>query len=150
MTYLIRIGSLLSWLTVFLIPKKSIKRFIPVTILSALITVTVTFIGSNYAFWDVKSGGTKRKMWNLLSLVLGYFPLGCLWIFHLTFGKFPLFLLVVFFKNLFFGFGVIPVLEKLNFIQYVKFTRIHHVVVTIIYSLILYKYQLFFDKPTKR
>jgi hypothetical protein len=149
-TYLIRIGSILSWLTVLLMPKKSFKRFIPVTILSALITGTVIAIGSNYGFWNVKGAGSKRKMWNLLFLVLGYFSLGCIWIFHLAFGKFRLYLLANLINNLVYAFGVVPILEKLNYIQYVKFTRIHHVVVTMIYSLILYKYQLFFDKPTKR
>jgi hypothetical protein len=145
-TSLIRIGSILAWATVYFLPKRSVKRYIPVTILASLITVTVSFIGHNYDFWEV-SGGSKKRMWNLLSIVLGYFSLGCLWIFHLTFGKFWLYLLINLINNFAYAFGIIPILEKLNFIKYVKFTRIHHIIVTMTYSLILYGYQMFFDKP---
>lgn len=146
-TSLIRIGSILAWATVYFIPKKSIKRYIPVTILATLITVTVSFIGVHYDFWKVK-GGSKKKLWNILSIVLGYFSLGCLWIFHLTFGKFWLYLLVNLTNNLVYAFGIIPILEKINFIKYTKFTRIHHIIVTMTYSLILYWYQLNYDKPS--
>lgn len=39
------------------------KLFMPVTILSVLFTVTVTFIGLHYDFWEVK-GGQRKKLWN--------------------------------------------------------------------------------------
>jgi hypothetical protein len=144
-TFLIRIGSILAWLTVYFMPKKSVKKYIPVTIFTTLITVTVTFIGNQYDFWGVK-GSSKKRMWNLLS-ILSYFSLGCLWIFHLTFGKFMLYIFVNLLNNLVYTIGIIPLLEKLNFIKYVKFTRIHHFLVTMFYTLLIYGYQLCYEKP---
>jgi hypothetical protein len=79
-------------------------------------------------------------------MTLGYFPIATLWIFHLTFGKLGLYLITNLINNLVFCFGIIPILEKINFIKWVKFTRIHHFIVAMVYSLILYGYELFFDK----
>ncbi len=144
-TYLLRIGSILAWATVYFMPKKSVKRYIPVTIFSTLITVTISFIGHHYDFWAVK-GSSKKRMWNLLSILV-YFSIGCLWIFHLTFGKFKLYLLINLLNNLVYAVGIIPILEKLNFIKYVKFTRIHHVIVAMLYAIVIYGYQLCYEKP---
>jgi len=144
-TFVIRMGAILGWLTVLILPKKSVKRFIPVTILATMITVTVTYIGHNYEFWTAK-GSSKRKMWNLLS-ILSYFSLGCLWIFHFTFGKFKLYLLINLLNNLIYAIAIIPILEKLNFVKYEKFTRVHHLIVAMFYSITIYRYQLFYEKP---
>ena len=145
-TSLIRIGSILIWATVYFIPKNSMKKYIPVTVLTALITVTVCIIGMTYDFWEVK-GSRKRKLWNLLSIVLGYFSLGCLWIFHFTFGNFRLYLLTNLINNVVYAFGIIPFLEKINFVKYTKFTRIHHIIVTMFYSIIIYGYQKVYTNP---
>lgn len=149
LTTIIRIGSILSWGSVFFIPRNSVKRYIPVTISAALVVVTAAFIGSNYGFWEIK-GSSKKRMWNLLSLGLGYFTIANLWIFHLTFGKFRLYFLINLINNLVYAFGIIPILEKMNFLNYAKFRRTYHIIVTMTHSLFLYGYQLFFDKQDSR
>ncbi|PLS06680.1 hypothetical protein CVD27_07060 [Neobacillus cucumis] len=149
LTFIIRLSMLMSWSTIFFVPKKSIKKYMPVTILTSLITVTVTFVGIHYRFWAVK-GSERKRLWNLLSIILGPFPVGCLWIFHLTFGKFKLYLLANLINNLIYAIGIIPFLEKANFIKYVKFSRIHHVIVAMIYSTIIYGYQLIYTKPNSK
>ncbi|MFH5779086.1 hypothetical protein [Heyndrickxia oleronia] len=144
-TALIRMGSLLAWSTAFFIPKKSLKKYLPVTIFSTLITVTVSFIGHHYNFWGLR-GSSRKRMWNLLSII-AYFSIGCLWIFHLTFGKLKLYLLINLLNNFVYAYLVIPLFEKLNFITYVKFKKIHHVIVAMIYSLLIYGYQLIYKNP---
>lgn len=121
----------------------------PVTILSALITVSVAFVGSYYDFWEV-NGRPRKKLWNILSLVLGLFPLGCLWIFHLTFGKFWLYLAANLANNLFYAYPMVAFLKKIDFIKYAKFTRLHHVIVTMVYSILLYGYQKIYSPPEQK
>lgn len=145
-TMLIRIISILSWTTTYFMPHRSIKKYIPVTIFSTFITMTVTFIGHHYGFWKVR-GNSKKRMWNLVSLILGPFSIATLWTFHLTFGKFRNYLLFNIINNLLYIFGVIPFLAKVNFLKYAKFSKPHHFFIAIMYSLILYKYQMIYDKP---
>jgi len=144
LTILIRIVCLLSWTTVFFMPKLALKRFLPVTILSALFTVTIVLIGNVYNFWGEK-GNLRKKMWNHLLLVLGPFSIGNIWIFHLTYRKFGLYCITNLLNNLIYSFGLITLVEKANYVQYVKFTKIHHLIVTMIESFILYGYQRVFD-----
>ncbi|MCU9614868.1 hypothetical protein OEV98_15090 [Caldibacillus lycopersici] len=143
---LIRILLLSTWATLFFVPKKSIKRFLPVTTMSAFLTMTTVFIGSYFNFWEIK-GGNKARIYNLLSLLVGAFSVGTLWIFKWTYGKFWLYLLINVAQNILYAFPIISFFEKMNFIKYVKFTRIHHLIVSLSYSLILYVYQWFLEKP---
>jgi len=143
---LIRIGFILSWLTVFFLPKKTVKRFLPATTMSALLTMTTIYIGSQYGFWKIK-GPKRAGIYNLLTLLLGPFSVGTLWIFRLTYGKFWLYFVTNVIQNLLYAFPIISFLHKAKFIEYVKFTRIHHLIVSLTYSLILYVYQMFLEKP---
>ncbi|TCN20464.1 hypothetical protein [Mesobacillus foraminis] len=143
---LIRILFVLSWTTVLFMPNKSIKRFFPVTIGSALLTVTTVLIGTHYHFWEEK-GTSKNRMWNHLILVLGPFAVGNMWIFHLTYGNFVLYFLANLINNFSYAFGGMPLLAKAKYLKYVKFTRIHHIMITMFESFILYGYQMLYDKP---
>jgi hypothetical protein len=144
---LIRIGFILSWLTVYFIPKKTVKRYLPASAMASLLVMTLVFIGTHYNSWEVK-GSTKTRIYNILSVILGPFSVGTLWIFHLTFGKFRLYVLTNLLQNLIYAFPIITFFEKVNFIKYVKFTRIHHLIASMTFSLIIYGYQSFLEKPS--
>ncbi|MDF1510031.1 hypothetical protein PZE06_17985 [Robertmurraya sp. DFI.2.37] len=130
-----------SWASLFFIPRKSLKRFLPVSILASLLTLIIVFVGTHYDFWKFK-GGSKTKIITLLSIVLGAFPVGAFWIFRFTFGKFWLYILTNLIQNLIYAFPIITFFEKINFIKYVRFTRFHHLLVSMTISLILYGFQL--------
>lgn len=144
--FLIRIGFILSWLTVYFIPKRTVKRYLPASTMSALLVMTTVFIGTHFNAWEVK-GGTKTRIYNILSVILGPFAVGTLWIFHLTFGKFWLYSLTNLIQNLIYAFPILNFLDKINFIKYVKFTRIHHLIASMSFAFIIYGFQSFLEKP---
>ncbi|MBL5768296.1 hypothetical protein B5V88_16930 [Heyndrickxia sporothermodurans] len=143
---LVRVGFILSWLTVFFIPKKTVKRYLPTSTMSALLVLTLVFIGTPFNFWKVK-GGPETRIKNILSVILGPFAVGTLWTFHLTFLKFWLFMLTNLVQNLIYAFPILTFFEKINFIKYVKFTRIHHLIASMSFALILYGFQSYLEKP---
>jgi len=143
---LVRIGFILSWLTVYFIPNKTVKRYLPASTMAALLVTTLVFIGTPFNFWKVK-GGPKTRIYNILSVILGPFSVGTLWIFHLTFGRFWLYGLTNLFQNLIYAFPIITFFDKINFIKYVKFNRIHHIIASMSFSLIIYGFQSFLEKP---
>lgn len=144
---IIRVVCILSWSSVYLLPKKSLKRYLPVTVLAGLFTVINVLIGTHYNFWEER-GISRKRMWNHLALVLGPFAVGNLWIFHYFYGKFNFYLLINLINNLQYVLVLKPLLEKANYVKYVKFTGLHHLVVTMFESLLLYGYQKSFDNPS--
>ncbi|MEK5520449.1 hypothetical protein [Heyndrickxia sp. FSL W8-0423] len=114
--------------------------------MSALLVLTLVFIGTPFNFWKVK-GGPETRIKNILSVILGPFAVGTLWIFHLTFRKFWLFMLTNLVQNLIYAFPILTFFEKINFIKYVKFTRIHHLIASMSFALILYGFQSYLEKP---
>lgn len=143
---LLRIFLLTSWTSVFMLPNKSIKRFLPVTTFCTLILATVNFIGAHYHFFEAK-GNSKSKIINILSLILGFFSVGTFWTFKLTYGNFPRYLLMNLVQNVLFAFPIITFLEKTQYLIYKKFNRYHHLALSMTMALILYAYQLFIDEP---
>lgn len=142
----VRIGFILSWLTVCFIPKRTVKRFLPASTMSALLVMTTVFIGTHFNSWEVK-GSTKTRIYNILSIILSPFSVGTLWILHLTFGKFRLYLLINFLQNLLYAFPILAFLDKINFIKYVKFTRFHHMIAAMSFAIIIYGFQSFLENP---
>lgn len=147
---LARIGFILSWLTVLLIPKETVKRYLPGSTMAALLVMTTVFVGSHYNAWEVKSGGTKTRIYNILSVILGPFSVGTIWILRLTYGKFWLYVLTNLIQNLVYAYPILNILEKIKFIKYVKFTRVHHLIASMSFALIVYGFQWFLDQPGSR
>jgi hypothetical protein len=136
----------LASILILFIPKKSKKRFLPVTILSIFLTSTLVFIGKEYDFWKAHGGGSRKFMWNANALLLGAFPFGNFLMFHLFYGSFKLYLLGNFILNSIYAFIAIPLLDKIKYVKYVKFTKIHHIIVTMTFSVLAYGFQNFLEK----
>jgi hypothetical protein len=90
------------WLTLFFMKKESIKRFMPVGILSALSVIIINELGLSYNWWSFKE--TAFPLQHFLPHYLGLFPVMTMWIFYFTYRKFWLFLIVEIVANLGFSF----------------------------------------------
>ena len=144
MVILIRLFLFLPWIMLKFLPIESKKRFIPVTIFSTFFTFVVVFIGIQYNFWKIK-GSKKTLSWNILSIILGFFPIGNFIVFHLFYGKFKRYLLGNFIMNILYAQVILPIFKKLNFLVYDKYNKIHHMLVTMTIAVIVYRYQMFLD-----
>ncbi|MCM3364081.1 hypothetical protein ACTQ5K_11140 [Niallia sp. Sow4_A1] len=144
---LLRLTFALSWLTLYFMPKKAVKRYIPSATMSALLVMITVFIGSHYKSWKVK-GGNKTRIYNILSVILGPFSVGTIWVLYFTFRKFWIYILANFVQNFIYAFPILTFLKKVGFIKYVRFTRIHHLYASMSYALIIYFFQLYLEKGT--
>ena len=145
MVVFIRLLFLASWFSLGLASKQSIKRYLPVTFFAGLYAITVVLIGNHYNFWETKDH-PKKRMWNHLTLVLGPFTLANFWIFNFTYGKFKRYFLTNIINNIVYGFAIIPLLRKANYLLYERFTKFHHIIFTMTFSLVFYRFQMFFEK----
>jgi hypothetical protein len=144
---IIRIGLfLISWLTVFFIPKNEFKKYTPVSIFASLIVVIESMLAIPFKWWTVK-GGMLNKVINDLTLILGPFFVGTIWIFRFAFGKFWLYAITNTLIDLSLAYPINGVMQRLKLYKLVNFKSKHVFYTAICYAFVIYGYQLFITQP---
>jgi len=139
---------ILSWSTLFFLPKKSFFKFIPVSLFSTSILLVESLLGLSYKWWKVK-GGAKAFVKCALAFVFGPFIVGNLWIFHLTYGKFWLYTCLNLFMDFLLAYPLNKLFQALQIYKLKKFKSIHLFLTAFPYSLLNYGFQLILDKNQK-
>lgn len=139
---IIRIVQLtLPWISILFMPKDSLRKFSPTTLLASLLVAGMCILAVPYKWWVV-NGGLKAKIVNDISFILGPFCVGTLWIFHFTFGKFKRYFLVNVIMDSFFSYLLCKFYQRLKLFRLVNFTPKHIFLSFMSYSLIIYGFQL--------
>lgn len=145
-TLFIRCGMiLLSWSTIFFLPKKSFLKFLPVTIFSTVVLLVEDMIGRTYRLWKVK-GGKKSATNNALTFIFGPFFVANLWTFHFTYGRFWIYTLFNLLFDLLFAYPLNYFLDKLGLYKLKEVKPIFLFYTAFGYSIINYFFQMLFDK----
>jgi len=84
---------ILPWITVFFMRRATLKRFMPVAILSALIVTIVFEIAHALHWWTMIEAIVPWGYITNVSFAYGIFVAGTLWIYAFTFGRLWLYLL---------------------------------------------------------
>ncbi|WP_251032318.1 hypothetical protein [Mesobacillus foraminis] len=84
--------TLLPWLTIPLLSIKTIKRFLPSSILMSLYLVAEGRFAEKKKWWWFPFN-LRRNVVGEIPLIIGPFLVGSLWILKYTYGKFKLYLL---------------------------------------------------------
>ncbi|MGV3464947.1 MAG: hypothetical protein ACO1OT_06600 [Heyndrickxia sp.] len=148
-SFMIRVGLILiSWSTLFFLPKKSILKFIPVSLFSTTILLVESLLGLSYKWWKVK-GGAKGFVKCAISFIFGPFLIGNLWIFHLTYGKFWRYTILNLLMDFLLAYPLNKLFQALQIYKLKKFKSIHLFLTAFPYSLLNYGFQLLMDKNQK-
>jgi hypothetical protein len=143
---LIRLGLvLISGLSLIFLPKKSLYKYLPVTVFTSTLVLIVCALSVPYKFWVVK-GSKTTKVLNDLAYVFGSFFAGTLWIFHLTFGKFKRFVGINLFMDFLLAYPLNYVFQKLKVYKLVNFKSKHIFLTYFSFSFIIYGFQLLLEK----
>jgi len=139
---------LLTWLSLPFLGKRSIKRFLPASILIVLIE------GINAQF------GKKRKWWFFYnkpkSYLSGEFPfnigphlVGSMWILKWTYGNFKTFILLNAIVDAIFTFPLVNFLKKLKVVRLVRLSNSKFFFYIFYKAFLLYGFQYLFEKKNK-
>ncbi|WP_257009770.1 hypothetical protein [Evansella halocellulosilytica] len=139
----------ISWISIIYLPKNSFKKYLPVANFAASLILITSLISVPLKLWVVENGGMKEKLSTDLSIILGPFFIGTLWIFHFTFGKFRLYVLLNVVMNFLLAYPICTILQKLKLFKLINFRPIYIFITYLIYSIFLYGYQLFLEKPKR-
>lgn len=105
-----------SVLNMALIPKKSLVKYLPVTLFSSATLFVEILYFTTHKLWKVKKG-QKGMTSTALSLVFGPYFAANLWAFHLTKGKFFKYSVFNIIADLIYAYPAIALFRKLNFFQ---------------------------------
>ncbi|WP_313798884.1 hypothetical protein [Cytobacillus sp.] len=146
---LIRIAVLIiSWISVMLLPKSALRKYLPVSIFCSLLVICGCFLSYKYKWWRVR-GGIAELIFHDLSFIFGPFFAGTLWIFHLSFGNFKRYILLNLISNISFSYPLTYLFEKFNVYTLGNFKRIHLFLYYYVFAFIIYWYQLLIERSRK-
>ncbi|WLD91682.1 hypothetical protein [Alkalihalobacillus sp. AL-G] len=134
-----------SWMTVPLLGKKTFWRFFPAASFITLLLSLESEVSRGRNWWKIKGYKTKGRTLSI-PFVYGPFMVGSIWILKWTYGHFFRYLFVNVVMDSFFSFVVSPIVERIGFYRLKKFTRPTIFWNFIIFSLIMYSYQLKMEK----
>ena len=142
----IRLGLFLtSWVSLIFLPKRSFRKYLPVSVFTSVLVLIVCALSISYKFWVVKGSKTTRVL-NDLSFVYGSFFAGTMWIFHLTFGKFKQYVALNLFMNVLLSYPLSYIFQKLKVYKLVNFKSKHIFLTYFGFSFIIYGFQLLLNK----
>ncbi|MBS4175297.1 hypothetical protein [Bacillus sp. FJAT-49736] len=137
------------WLTIPLIGKQELRKYLPSVIFITLITVTLDKIGEQKKWWKFYDGISFLKSMDFF--MLGPYAVSSYWMLKATYGKFPLYLVSnLFMQTIFTFFGGVRLAEKFKIFKFVKISRLQYSISTFIRALVLYGFQNIIDYSHKR
>lgn len=137
---------IMSWLTVFFIGKRSFFRFLPVASFTNLFISVFSYIANKYKWWKTKNPVSPGYV--DFTYTLGPYFLATLWIFKLTFGNFPKYLITNMVLNIIHSFGFVKIAEKVGVFKLnIKHTTWYFICIAL--SIIIYGYQYVVEQTIK-
>jgi hypothetical protein len=137
---------ILPWISLLLMKKEAIKRYMPVTIFISLIMTIIFEIAYTYDWWTIHEYTLPWGYITDVSFLYGLFAVGTLWIFYLTFHKFWAYVLTNLGLDAFFSFlGLTWFVENMG----IATIHIDRWIIFVLYfflSFVIYGYQKWQEK----
>ncbi|MEA1854135.1 hypothetical protein U9M49_13570 [Cytobacillus sp. OWB-43] len=141
-------NAIILWGTMFFIPGKSIKRFLPVTLFCSCILLIETLFSFVFKWWRVK-GGKKYMLYDSIAFILGPLFTINIWVFHLTYGKFFRYVGLNLIIDLLFAYPFNAFFQKIGHYKLYKFTSFSLFISAFAYALINYGFQVLYERYPK-
>jgi len=129
---------IIPWLTLFLVKKNDIKRFMPVAFFSIIISVIVTEAGITTGLWNIWE--TTFPLSQIPTYTFGIIPVVVIWIFKFTYGQFWLYFVLDCVLNLVFVYLILPLLAGRGILDFTPAPI--HIITSVAHDVLLYGYQI--------
>lgn len=132
------------WLTLFLMKREEIKRYIPVALFTSVTSVIIHDTGIRLGFWVVQD--VAFPFYSLQTYLFGLLPVLTMWVFKFTNGRFGIYMLtnaILDFGFNFVGFGYI--LPGLGILSLAGITSFLGWFQTLGHSVIVYGFQKWYE-----
>ncbi|TXC91008.1 hypothetical protein FS935_08865 [Metabacillus litoralis] len=137
--------TLLPWLSIPFLKKKTLIRFLPSVLFMSLILTAEGYFAEKKKWWWFPFH-VKPNVIGELPLILGPFIVGSFWILKFTYGKFNLYMLINTIVDSFFTYFILDWFKKMGYASLVKITKFQLSLSFLIKSLLMYGFQVGYDK----
>ncbi|MCR1833544.1 hypothetical protein NSA56_03935 [Oceanobacillus caeni] len=139
--------TVLSWFSLAFAGKKSIKRFLPVSLFMAIVVTLVQFIAKKRRWW-LWYGKRQPSVLASFPFTWGSFFASSLWIMKYTYGNFKRYIGLNLIWHLAFTYVGEPILKKFGIASLVRMKKIQLMYVFMILALTLYGFQIVKEKSS--
>lgn len=140
-------NAIILWsIVILLLPKRSFKKFLPVTLFCACIFLIQSLLNPIFKWWDVK-GGVKYRIFDDLAFIFGPFFTINLWVFHFTYGKFSLYALCNLIMDLVYAYPLNALFQKIGHYKLIRENSTALFIKTYLLAILNYGFQKFIKKP---
>jgi|SRR5690625_4688140 len=146
---------IIPWISLFLMDKSSLKRFMPVGMLGAILVSIIFDVGSTFNLWTILDGIFPWEHYSSYPLNYGAFFVGTLWVFYFTYDKsFWTYILTNAIVDGLYAFGILNLFIYWQIIRLDLINKFGVGFIMFLLAFILYAYQRWqdsiFEKTTVR
>jgi len=141
--------TIIPWLSIPLIGKKTFKRFLPGSLFMCFYLIIEGMIAEKKKWWWFPFK-IKPNVLCELPLIFGPFIIGSIWVFKYTFGKFALYLKTNLCIDAFFTYIMLHWLKKIGYVSLVRFSKFKLSILFLVKSVVMYVFQYFYEKYKNR
>lgn len=135
------------WLSLFLMQKSAIKRYIPVTILTALLTTILFEIAYTYDWWALHKDILPWGSITNTAFTYGGYAVATMWIFYLTSHNFWIYIVTELVVNAFWAFiGLHWIVDKFLGVATFSIKSWQWFLIEIVVVLLLFAYHRWQEK----
>ncbi|MED1205320.1 hypothetical protein [Heyndrickxia acidicola] len=139
---------IIPWLTVPFIGKTAFFRFLPVASFVNLFISILSLIANRKNWWKNKNPLSPGPI--DFSYILGPFYVATLWIFKLSYGNFPKYLLLNILLDFINAFPLGQIWERMGIFKFKKMKHVTWYLICVLLSIIIYAYQYTVEKSIKK
>jgi hypothetical protein len=143
-TKLLWVGMLIfSWLTLPLLGRNALKKYLPSAIFICILTKTLDIFGKRKKWWRFYKGISPLDSMDFFNF--GPYFVTSLWILKLTYGKFPLYLITNTILHILFIFKGLKYMKRFRILSLDKLTKFQYLAIDFFRALLLYAFQYIKD-----
>lgn len=129
------------WLSMFLMNKKDLRRFMPAALFAGLTSGVILHIGYMANLWYFRDPNNTLASFGMTAIAL-------LWVIKFTYGRFWLYTITNAILDLGFAFLAIPWFVKIGLVGAGRWTYLYIYVINFFHALIIYGYQKWQENRT--
>ncbi|PGT84693.1 hypothetical protein COD11_10230 [Bacillus sp. AFS040349] len=145
----ITLMTILPWLSIPLLNKKTFKRFLPGSLFMCLYLLAEGSLAQKKKWWWFPFS-VKPNVLAELPLIIGPFFIGSLWVLKYTFGKFNLYIFINIIIDSIFTYIAISWFKKIGYVSLVRLSRIQLSLLFLAKSIFMYGFQVLYEKLFNR
>lgn len=131
------------WLSLFFMKKEEVKRWMPVAVFAALLSMVIHDIGVTLGFWATLEA--PFPFYQILPYYLGFMPVLTIWVFKFTYSRFGLYMATNIILDIGFNFILLNYFLPSRGIFNFNLPPLLSLPITLTHAVVIYVYQIWQD-----